>query len=181
LRGVLPEIDGPTQLARYREVYDAYDRPRPMFELAFRWLEQRLRPPQGMTLVHGDFRLGNLLVSPARIEAALDWELTHIGDPFEDVGWICTPSWRFGNHERVVGGFGDVADLLAGYEAAGGARLDARDLRAWTVYGSLKWGIMCMTMYHSFRADGSVERAAIGRRVSEAEIDLVNLIFHGEA
>ena len=180
LRDTLVVIDGPTQLRRYRDLYDAYDYPHPIFEFAFKWLEPRMASSGRQTLVHGDFRHGNLLISPRGVEAALDWELTHIGDPLEDIGWICTNSWRFGAAEKVVGGFGDLHDLLAGYEAAGGARLSAEDVRAWIVYGSLKWGVMCMSMYQGFLRDGSVERAAIGRRCSETEIDLINLIVHGK-
>ncbi|HEV2561215.1 MAG TPA: phosphotransferase family protein [Rhizomicrobium sp.] len=179
LRDVLPVIDGPTQLRRFRDMYDLYNYPHPVFEMAFKWLEPRLAQARRQTLVHGDFRHGNLLISPRGVEAALDWELTHIGDPLEDIGWICTNSWRFGVAEKVVGGFGDLADLIAGYESAGGAAVDVDDVRTWIVYGSLKWGVMCMTMYQGFLRDGSVERATIGRRSSETEIDLVNLIIHG--
>ncbi|MGD0191504.1 MAG: phosphotransferase family protein [Rhizomicrobium sp.] len=180
LKDVLNVIDGPAQLQRYRELYDAYDYPHPVFELAFQWLEPRLSQTSRRTLVHGDFRHGNILIAPTGVVAALDWELTHIGDPLEDIGWICTNSWRFGVAEKVVGGFGDLPDLLAGYEAAGGGRIDPEAVRSWIVYGSLKWGIMCMSMYQGFKLDGSVERAAIGRRSSETEIDLVNLIIHGK-
>ena len=180
LRGVLPVMDGPTQLRRYRDTYDSYDYPHPVFEMAFKWLEPRLPAGRRQTLVHGDFRHGNLLVSPKGVEAALDWELVHIGDPLEDIGWICTASWRFGVQDKVVGGFGDLADLLAGYEAAGGTRIGEDEARSWIVYGSLKWGIMCMSMYQGFLRDRSVERAAIGRRASENEIDLVNLIIGGK-
>jgi aminoglycoside phosphotransferase (APT) family kinase protein len=177
LRGVLPVVDGPSQLRRYRDLYDAYDYPHPMFEFAFKWLEPRMAKAKRRTLVHGDFRHGNLMISPDGVEAALDWELTHIGDPLEDIGWICTNSWRFGAADKVVGGFGDLEDLLAGY---GDASVSIDDVRTWIVYGSLKWGVMCMTMYQGFKADGSVERATIGRRSSETEIDLVNLIIHGK-
>lgn len=180
LRDVLAVVDGPTQLKRYRDIYDLYNYPHPMFELAFQWLEPRMKTSRRQTLVHGDFRHGNLLISPNGLEAALDWELTHIGDPLEDIGWICTNSWRFGVAEKVVGGFGDLSDLLHGYEAAGGGHIEPDEVRTWIVYGSLKWGIMCMSMYQGFRVDHSVERAAIGRRSSETEIDLVNLILHGK-
>ena len=178
LADVLRVMDGPTQLAHYRDIYDAYDSPHPVFELAFHWLETRLSGGRAPTLVHGDFRHGNLLVSPERLEAVLDWELCHIGDPVEDIGWICTNSWRFGLSANVVGGFGDLDDLLDAYRAAGGARIAADDVKPWIVFGSLKWGIMCMTMYRIYATGGdpSIERAAIGRRVSEAEIDIVNLL-----
>jgi aminoglycoside phosphotransferase (APT) family kinase protein len=180
LSKVLPAIDGPAQLRRYRDLYVSYDYPHPIFEFAFKWLEPRMAQAKRQTLVHGDFRHGNLLISPNGVEAALDWELTHIGDPLEDIGWICTNSWRFGVADKVVGGFGDLRDLIAGYEEAGGGRIDIDDARTWIVYGSLKWGVMCMSMYQGFKNDGSVERAAIGRRSSETEIDLVNLIIHGK-
>jgi aminoglycoside phosphotransferase (APT) family kinase protein len=180
IRQFLNVVDGPTQLRRYRDLYDAYNYPHPMFELAFQWLEPRMAKAARQTLVHGDFRHGNILISPKGVEAALDWELTHIGDPLEDIGWICTNSWRFGVAEKVVGGFGDLADLLAGYAAAGGGTIDPDEVRTWIVYGSLKWGIMCMSMYQGFLVDRSVERATIGRRSSETEIDLVNLIIHGK-
>ena len=180
LAKVLPVIDGATQLRRYRDLYDAYSYPHPVFEYAFRWLESRMGNAGRQTLVHGDFRHGNLLISPRGVEAALDWELTHIGDPLEDIGWICTNSWRFGVADKVVGGFGDLKDLAAGYKDAGGGDIDVDDVRTWIVYGSLKWGVMCMSMYQGFKADGSVERAAIGRRSSETEIDLINLIIHGK-
>jgi aminoglycoside phosphotransferase (APT) family kinase protein len=180
LRAALPVIDGATQLRRYRDIYDAYDYPHPMFEVAFKWLEPRMAGSSRQRLVHGDFRHGNLLISPKRVEAALDWELTHIGDPLEDIGWICTNSWRFGVQDKVVGGFGDLPDLLDGYEAAGGGKVEAEDVRTWIVYGSLKWGVMCMSMYQGFLRDHSVERAAIGRRSSETEADLVNLIIRGK-
>jgi aminoglycoside phosphotransferase (APT) family kinase protein len=156
-----------------------YDYPHPVFEMAFKWLEPRMASAKRQTFVHGDFRHGNLLISPDGVEAALDWELVHIGDPLEDLGWICTNSWRFGMQEKVVGGFGDLPDLLAGYEAAGGGHVSEDEARTWIVYGSLKWGVMCMSMYQGFVRDHSVERAAIGRRSSETEVDLINLIVRG--
>ena len=128
-------------------------------------------------LVHGDFRNGNLIIGTDGVRAVLDWELAHLGDPMEDLGWICTNSWRFGSIDLPVGGFGEREDLFRGYEEAGGV-VDPGRVHFWEVFGSLKWGIMCMSMYSVYRsgADRSVERAAIGRRSSEAEIDLMNLL-----
>jgi aminoglycoside phosphotransferase (APT) family kinase protein len=175
LRVVAPQA----QFEQYRALYDEYDYPHPVFEVAFKWLEQRLPATPALTLVHGDFRHGNLMIGPEGVRAVLDWELTHIGDPAEDLGWICVNSWRFGETQKVVGGFGDVADLLAGYAEAGGKNMTAERVKFWEIFGTLKWGIMCMTMYQAFAqgADRSVERATIGRRSSETEIDLVNLLY----
>ena len=174
----LPRLDGPTQLRQYRERYRSYGQPKPVFELAFAWLEPRLAAVERPALVHGDFRHGNLMVHPERgLEAVLDWELTHLGDPREDLGWICVNSWRFGA-DRRVGGFGDLDDLLGGYVEAGGEPFTEADIRLWEMLGVLKWGVGCMSMYEVFRSghDRSVERAAIGRRSSECEIDLLNLL-----
>jgi aminoglycoside phosphotransferase (APT) family kinase protein len=171
--------DAKAQWKTYRDIYDGYDYPHPVFEAAFKWLEDRLPARPDLTLVHGDFRHGNLMIGPDGLRAVLDWELTHLGDPAEDLGWICVNSWRFGNSAKAVGGFGNVADLLAGYAEGGGGPMTAERVKFWEIFGTLKWGIMCMTMYKAFAtgADASVERAAIGRRSSETEIDLVNLIY----
>lgn len=178
----LPDLeinDAATQWQRYRDIYDSFREPRPVFEYAFRWLQERLPPPGGpVTLVHGDFRNGNLMVGPEGVRAVLDWELTHRGDPAEDLGWICVNSWRFGVSMKAVGGFGELKDLLAGYRHSGGPPMDAERVYFWTAFGTLKWGIMCMMMVDTFRTgrDRSVERATIGRRASETEIDLMNLL-----
>ena len=176
----LPVAPASVQWRQYRDVYDGFDWPHPVFELAFRWIEDRLPDAESAreTLVHGDFRHGNLMIGPDGVRGVLDWEISHRGDPLEDLGWLCVNSWRFGNIDLPVGGFGLREDLFAGYEAAGGGRVDPERVRFWEVVGSLKWGIMCMMMLSVFERgiDRSVERAAIGRRASEAEIDLLALI-----
>ena len=177
----MPELDrmpaGP-QLAQYKANYDSYDYPHPVFELAFRWLEDRLPDTHTHSVVHGDFRHGNVIIGTDGLRAVLDWELAHAGDPMEDLGWICVNSWRFGHIDNPVGGFGSREDLFAGYEAAGGVKVDPQRVKFWETFGSLRWGIMCMSMYNAFKngPDPSVERATIGRRSSEAELDLMNLI-----
>lgn len=179
----LQELDvspAPVQLAQYREIYDGHDYPHPVFEFAFRWLEERMIDVPETQLVHGDFRNGNLIIGTDGVRAVLDWELAHLGDPMEDLGWICMNSWRFGSIDLPVGGFGERDDLFRGYEEGGG-KVDPNRVHYWEVFGSLKWGIMCMTMYSVYHSgiDRSVERAAIGRRSSEAEIDLMNLLTGG--
>lgn len=151
-----------------------------MFELAASWLAEHAPvTPAELTLVHGDFRNGNLLVDAERgLTAVLDWELAHVGDPASDLGWLCVNSWRFGERDRVVGGFGDVDDLLAGYRSGGGREIEPQRLRWWQVMGTLKWGVICESMVQTWLCgeDEALERAAIGRRASEAEIDLLDLI-----
>ena len=165
-------------LEQYREAYGASGAPRPVFEMALRWLDAHCPPPPATPrLVHGDFRNGNLMIGPDGVRAVLDWELAHVGDPMADLGWICVNSWRFGVAEKPVGGFGLREELWGGYESAGGAPVDRAQAKWWEVFGSLRWGVMCAGMTASFRgADPSVERAVIARRSSETEVDLMNLL-----
>ena len=178
----LKTVDGVRELDRYEEVYRSVGAGRPILELAFQYLRRHVPEPVEPVLLHGDFRNGNLMFDPqAGLAAVLDWELSHIGDPAEDMGWICTNSWRFGRPDRPVGGFGEYADLLAGYAAAGGRPVELSRVRFWQMLGSLRWGVMCLTMYMSWAngTERSVERPMIGRRVSGTEADLVILLEQG--
>jgi aminoglycoside phosphotransferase (APT) family kinase protein len=165
-------------VAQWEGAYRASDWPRPVFELAFRWLHAECPPtPARPKLVHGDFRNGNLMIGPDGVRAVLDWELAHVGDPMEDLGWICVNSWRFGVVDKPVGGFGAREDLFAGYEDAGGEPVNRAAANWWEVFGTLRWGVMCSGMAAAFRgADPSVERAVIARRTSETEVDLMRLL-----
>jgi aminoglycoside phosphotransferase (APT) family kinase protein len=175
----LETLTGADQIDRYEASYRAVSGPRPAIEAAIRWLRETLPPPRGACLVHGDFRNGNIIVDETQgLAAVLDWELTHIGDPAEDIGWICVNSWRFGQKDKRVGGFGTLDTLLEGYRAAGGLDLSRQELRWWEAMGTFKWAVVTMGMYNSF-ATGTrptIERALIGRRTSECEADLVALM-----
>jgi aminoglycoside phosphotransferase (APT) family kinase protein len=168
----------PEQLEGSLAAYRASGRPRPVFDLAFRWLAEHMPPTlERARLVHGDFRNGNLMIGPEGVRAVLDWEGCHVGDPMEDMGWICANSWRFGVEDKPVGGFGRREDLYAGYEAAGGAPVNRAASLWWEVFASLRWGVLCASMTESFRTtDPSIERAVIARRTSETEIDLMRLL-----
>jgi len=172
-------VGGPrAELALQLEVHRGHATARPVFELAFQWL--RAHDPGDAPRpvpVHGDFRNGNLMVDERGLVGVLDWELAHLGDPMEDLGWICVNAWRFGAGELPVGGFGTRDDLFAGYEAAGG-RVDAQRVRHWEVLGTLKWGVVCETMLQAWRTghERDLEKAVIGRRASESEIDLLTLL-----
>jgi aminoglycoside phosphotransferase (APT) family kinase protein len=162
--------------------YQLYETPQPMIDYAARWLLEHLPPAREPRLVHNDFRNGNLMMSPERgIVAVLDWEVAHIGDPMRDLGWLCTNSWRFGRSELPVGGFGEIDDLIAGYESVSGRKVDRAELHYWMVFGSFWWAVGCLSMAMVYRAgaDRSVERAAIGRRTSECQVDCVNLLIPG--
>jgi len=177
---VRPVDDDPThtQLEQYRQYLDAFAEPHPTFELGLRWLSERVPEPARLTVVHGDFRNGNFIVGPDGIRSVLDWELAHIGDPIEDLGWLCVKAWRFGVVDHPVGGFGSYDDLVGAYEAATGAPVDRDALRFWEAFGTLKWGVMCIiqAFTHLNGLVRSVELATIGRRVCENEHDLLSLL-----
>ncbi len=160
-------------------LYQSFGGGSPVFEVAFRWLREHL-PKQATTprLVHGDFRNGNLIVGPDGVRAVLDWELAHLGDPAEDLGWITVNSWRFGVIDQPVGGFGSVEQMLKGYRSASGEACDLATVRYWRTLGSLRWGLMCRSMAQPPRPGlpMAIERAMIGRRVSETELDLLDIL-----
>jgi aminoglycoside phosphotransferase (APT) family kinase protein len=174
----LPLSSARRELGELQEIYRQDGQPRPVFELALRWLQDRApAEPVKPCLVHGDFRNGNLIIGPYGIRAILDWELATLGDPMRDLGWICTPSWRFGAMDKPVGGFGTREDLMAGYEAGGGAPVSLEVLTYWEAFGSLRWGVYGLKMLaRSSTSDRPLERLMIARRVSETEIDLLRFI-----
>ena len=165
-------------LAGVNALIDGLLQPSPTFALAAGWLERERPPePERCTLVHGDFRNGNLIIGDDGLRAVLDWEVTHLGDPMEDPGWLCQRMWRFRNDDFEVGGFGTRADLRAGYEAAGGHFDEARFVW-WKIMGTLKWGLG-LAGQAAAHLDGSVPSvimAASGRRVAELEYDLLMLM-----
>jgi len=148
--------------------------PHPALELGLLRLSKTRPPAVANTLVHGDFRLGNLMVDADGLVGVLDWELAHLGDPAEDLGWLCVPSWRFGGQQPVAG-VGTREELLAAYAAAGGPPVDDATLRWWEAFGTLRWGVICVRQAaaHLSGAVRSVELAAIGRRTCEVELDLL--------
>lgn len=154
------------------------------FELAIRWLRLNMPPATGVTLVHGDYRIGNVIFGPEGARAILDWELSHVGDPIEDFGFFCVRSWRFGNDQLPAGGIGTREEMWAAYEEAGGRKVDPEAARWWEVFGNLRWGIICISQASAFLNESmrphlppgsALELAAIGRRTAETEWELLNL------
>ena len=163
------------------DTYKSFQHPLPVFEYTFKWLKEQDFGSQRYNLVHGDFRLGNIIVDEHGLRAVIDWELAHIGNPIQDLGWICVNSWRFGQSENIVGGFGQIKDLLKGYSSISKNDITNEQIKTWQIFGTLRWGVICLiqTFAHLIGENNSVERAAIGRRVSETEIDLVDMLFLG--
>ena len=174
-----PELVERDEPAEWRQRLDDLGDTTATFEWAFRWLAANRPDPGPRTLVHGDFRMGNLIVDGSRLAAVLDWEAVHIGDIHEDLAWFCVRAWRFGAPpSRAAGGLGSVEEFVTAYEQAGGAAVDRGALRWWLVLGTLKWGIICryQAERHLTGQTRSVELAAIGRRVCETEWDILDLL-----
>ncbi len=173
----IPGLAGGDALEQLRGLLDRLGQPHPAFELGLRWLAESRPARSAETVVHGDFRNGNLIIGADGIRAVLDWELAHRGDPLEDLGWLCVKAWRFGS-SLPVGGFGTVEQLVTAYEGAGGTAVDATALHWWQALGTLRWGIICIVqaLTHTTGVVRSVELAAIGRRVCEVEWDLLELL-----
>jgi aminoglycoside phosphotransferase (APT) family kinase protein len=170
------------QLTEWRDRLDAMSDTTATFEWAFRWLDANRPPPSPPALVHGDFRMGNLIVDESGLAAVLDWELVHIGEPYEDLAWFCIRAWRFGAPEQLgAGGLGSVETFLSAYEAAAGTTVDRQAFRWWLTVATLRWGVICrfQAERHLSGQTPSVELAAIGRRVSETEWDVLDLLEGG--
>ena len=174
-----PELATQDQLAEWRSRLDAMGDTTATFEWAFRWLAANRPAPSPPHLVHGDYRMGNLIVDGSDLAAVLDWELVHVGEVYEDLAWFCIRAWRFGAPaDRAAGGLGSVEDFLCGYEQAGGTAVDRAAFHWWLVLATLRWGVICcyQAERHLSGQTRSVELAAIGRRVCETEWDVLKLL-----
>lgn len=174
----VPVMDTAVALADLRNRFISYGGDRPILALALRWLEANIPPPVTPRLVHGDFRLGNLMFEHGRLTGVLDWELAHMGDPHEDLAFGCMTVWRFSRPDRPGYGLGTLAELFAAYEAAGGLPIDPARFRFWTIYRTFWWALGCLQMGGFWRAghDRSVERVVVARRTAEQELDLLLLL-----
>lgn len=167
------------QLIEWRNRLDEMGTTTATFEWAFRWLDRHRPPPSSQVLVHGDFRMGNVIVDESGLAAVLDWELVHTGERYEDLAWFCIRAWRFGAPEHLgAGGLGSVESFLSAYEAAASLALDRDVFRWWLTVATLRWGVICrfQAERHLSGQTPSVELAAIGRRVAETEWDVLDLL-----
>ena len=173
----VPGLTAADPISRCRDVLDRLGLAHPAFELVLRRLELDRPAARPITVVHGDFRLGNMLVEEDGIAAVLDWELVHLGDPLEDLGYLCVPAWRFGG-ARPVAGVGSYDELLDSYRLAGGSEVSHRELLWWQAASTVWWGVLCLVQAsrHLSGETRSVELAAIGRRACEQEWDALAVL-----
>jgi aminoglycoside phosphotransferase (APT) family kinase protein len=174
----LPFLRSGDVLDRFEHELDSVGEPHPAIEYGLWWLREHRPAPLPEVVSHGDFRLGNIVVSDRGLEYVLDWEFAHLSDPREDVGWPIVRAWRFGADDRRLGGIGEVGPYLVRYAELTGREITEADLDWWEVLGNVKWGIGCLTQSrrHLTGRDRSVEYAVLGRMAAEMEYELLDLI-----
>ena len=177
--GFLKTMDAHAQWQRYRNIVDQHQVKMPALEWGLRWVQEHLPEPRPLAVVHGDFRLGNLIVNEGGLACVIDWELAVLGDPIQDLAWLCLKTWRFGG-ALPVAGVGEREPFYRAYEAARGHSVDPLRVRFWEAFGQVKWAIMCLSMGlgkpDAPAGSVSLEHSVIGRRVEEPLWDLMQLL-----
>jgi len=178
----LPTLDAGEGVAGLAVQFASYGGDRPIIALGLAWLRANLPAPVASCLIHGDFRVGNLMAEDGRLTGVLDWELAHLGDFHEDLAFGCMAVWRFGRLDKPGFGLGSLEELFGAYRVAGGGSVDLARVRFWLVYRTVWWALGCLAMGATWRsgADRSVERVVVARRAAEQELDLL-LLLEGEA
>lgn len=174
-----PGLTREDPIGEWRERLDGMGDTTATFEWAFRWLTAHQPPVSPTVLVHGDYRMGNLIVDGSDLAAVLDWELVHVGAAYEDLAWFCVRAWRFGAPaSHGAGGLGSIESFLRSYEEASATTVDRVGFHWWLVLATLRWGVICryQAERHLSGQTRSVELATIGRRVCENEWDLLELL-----
>jgi aminoglycoside phosphotransferase (APT) family kinase protein len=174
----LPFLRSGDVIERFEDELDSVGDPRAAIEYGLWWLREHRPEPLADVVSHGDFRIGNVVVSERGLEYILDWEFAHLSDPREDVAWPLVRAWRFGADDRRLGGVGEVGPYLERYEELTGRSISERDLDWWEVLGNVKWAIGCLTQCrrHLTGLDRSIEYAVLGRMAAEMEYELLDLI-----
>ncbi len=174
----VPFLGARDVLDRFEVELDSVGEPHPAIELGLRWLRDHRPEPLDPVVSHGDFRIGNVVVSERGLEYLLDWEFAHVGDPREDVAWPLVRAWRFGVDERRLGGVGDVEPYLERYVELTGRPIEVDDLFWWEVLGNVKWatGALTQSRRHLNGQERSVELAVLGRLAAEMEYELLHLL-----
>jgi aminoglycoside phosphotransferase (APT) family kinase protein len=147
------------ELARWERELDAQQlEPQPALRLAANWLRDHLPPPpEHLVLVHGDFRPANVLVRDGRLAVLLDWELAHLGDPLDDLGWYTTPLYA---REHCIPGAWSSDDFLRRYSERTGTVVDPAALHFWQVLSTFRLAVIALTAVRAFVEGGSDRPAA---------------------
>ncbi|MWA03243.1 phosphotransferase [Actinomadura sp. LD22] len=152
--GIGEELEDPGEnparheLTRWERELDAHElEPQPGLRLAAAWLRDNLpEPPARTVLVHGDFRPANVLVHDGALSVLLDWELAHLGDPVDDLGWYTAPVYR---REHFQPGW-EPDDFLRRYTELTGIEVDPRALAFWQVLSMFRLAVIALTGIRAF-------------------------------
>src|SRR5438477_2474380 len=157
---------------------DEVGEPHPAIELGLWWLREYRPPPRPPLVVHGDFRVGNLVVDEAGLVGVLDWEFAHLDDPARDLSFALVRAWRFGADRLRLGGIGDVEPYLERYNERTGFDVRTEELDYWELAGNVAWAIGCLTQArrHLTGQERSVELAILGRLGAEVVHEVCHLL-----
>jgi aminoglycoside phosphotransferase (APT) family kinase protein len=182
IQGIPPErvpfLAAGDVIERLEHELDSIGEPHPAVEYGLWWLRERAPEPLPPVVAHGDFRIGNVVVSERGLESLLDWEFAHLADPREDLAWPLVRAWRFGVDRLRLGGVGEVEPYLERYAELTGRRIELEELDWWEVLGNAKWavGALRQARRHLTGEERSVEYAVLGRLAAEMEYELLDLI-----
>lgn len=174
----VPVMDYREAIADLRAQFEEAGGDRPIIALGLKWMEDNCPEPVEPVLIHGDYRMGNLLAEDSRLTGVLDWELAHFGDAHEDLAFGCMAVWRFHRYDRPALGLGSLEDYFAAYEAEAGVTIDRDRFRYWLIHRTVWWALGCLKCAKAWRegSDRMLERVVISRRTSEQELDLLMLL-----
>ena len=169
---------GPAQLERMVDELDEVDEPHPAIELGLWWLRENRPPAREPVVVHGDFRIGNVVVDEHGLVGVLDWEFAHLDEPARDLAFGLVRAWRFGVPEKRLGGIGDVEPYVERYNELTGFDIRPEELDYWELAGNVGWAIGCLTQAqrHLTGQDRSVEFAILGRLGIEVEYEICRIL-----
>jgi aminoglycoside phosphotransferase (APT) family kinase protein len=131
--------------------------PHPVMVAAFIWLREHQPIARRISIVHGDFRLGNVLYEEDRINAMLDWEMVHLGDPVEDLAWAYRSLWSPQSFS--------LDEFVRRYTELSGVHVDPETLLFYRLLGEVKHSIISLTGARSF-ADGRTRNLFLADRAS---------------
>ena len=157
---------------------DEVGEPHPAIELGLWWLRENRPPRRDPVVVHGDYRIGNLVVGEEGLVGVLDWEFAQLDDPVRDLAFSLVRAWRFGVPEKRLGGVGPVEPYLERYNELTGFAVQPYELDYWELAGNVGWAIGCLTQMqrHLTGQDRSVELATLGRLGAEVEYEICQLL-----
>ncbi len=174
----LPDHPALARVAEYRGHLDELRIANPVLSLALDLLAARAPSTPRRTLIHADFRLGNVLVDAGELTAILDWEFAAFGDPLEDLGWFLGRFWRFGRWSAEAGGLASEQAFVEAYQQAAGVQVDTSALLYWQLMGTVRWAVIALQQAARHFVDGelSLELALTGAVLPQLEWDILDLV-----